>query len=75
MVKECTLNVGKLPVLGLSRNSVVRITERPDMTSAVNRGRKASNQTHEKHSDPDLNVSIVLCNCDTVCVIPNKNVN
>ena len=35
MVKECR------------RNSVVRITDRPDMTSAVYRGRKATNQTNK----------------------------
>ena len=35
MVKECILSTGKLPPEGLPRNSVVRITDRPDMTSAV----------------------------------------
>ena len=35
MAKECMLSTGKLPLGGLSRNSVVRINDRPDMTSAV----------------------------------------
>ena len=46
MVKECMLSTGKLPLGGLPRNSVVRIADCPDMTSAVHRGRQASNQTH-----------------------------
>ena len=41
MAKECTLSTGKLPVGGLPRNNMVKITltDRPDMTSAVNWGR------------------------------------
>ena len=39
-----TLNTGKLPPGGLPRNSVVRLTGHPDMTSAVYHGRKALNQ-------------------------------
>ena len=38
MVKECILSTGKLLLGGLPRNSVVRITDRPDMTSVVYRG-------------------------------------
>ena len=45
MAKECTLSTGKLPPRGLPRNSVVRITDRPDMTSDVHCGHKAANQT------------------------------
>ena len=44
MAKECALCNGKMPLGGLTRNSVVRITYRPDMTSAVDHGRKASTQ-------------------------------
>ena len=48
MAKECMLSTGKLPLGGLPRNSVVRITGRPDMTthdlSCCYRGRKATNQ-------------------------------
>ena len=39
---------GYLPRRGLLRNSVDMITDRPDMTSAVDRGRKASTQTNEQ---------------------------
>ena len=35
MVKGCALSTGYLPRGGLPRNSVDRITDRPDMTSAV----------------------------------------
>ena len=48
MVKGCVLSTGYLPGGGLPRNSVDRITDRPDMTSAVDRGRKASTQTNKK---------------------------
>ena len=30
-------------------NSLDRVTDRPDMTSAVDRGRKASNQTNKQN--------------------------
>ena len=42
MAKECTLSTGKLPLGGLPGNicSVVRITDRPDMTSAGYHGRE-----------------------------------
>ena len=42
MAKGCALSTGYLPRGGLPRNSVDRITDRPDMSSAVDRGRKAS---------------------------------
>ena len=44
MANECKLSTGKLPIGGLPRNSVVRIADHPDMTSAIHRGRKALNQ-------------------------------
>ena len=47
MVKECTLSTGKLPLGGLPGNSVVRVTDRPDMILAIYRGRKAPTQTNE----------------------------
>ena len=46
--KGCALSTGYLPQGGLPRNSVDRITDRPDMTSAVDRGRKASTQTKNR---------------------------
>ena len=48
MVKGCALSTGNLPRGGLSRNSVDRITDRPDMTSAGDRGCKASTQTNKQ---------------------------
>ena len=42
MVKECALRTGNLPWGGLLRNIVDRIIDRPDMTSAVEDGRKTS---------------------------------
>ena len=47
MAKGCALSTGYLPRGGLPRNSVNRITDRPDMTSAFDRGRKASTQTNK----------------------------
>ena len=46
----CALSTGYLPRGGLPRNNMDRITDRPDITSAVDRGRKASTQTiKQKH--------------------------
>ena len=48
MAKGCALSTGYLPRRGLHRNSVDRVTDRPDMTSDVDRGRKASTQTNKQ---------------------------
>ena len=48
MAKGCALSTGYLPRGGLPRNSVDRITDRPDMTSAVDRGRKTLTQTNKQ---------------------------
>ena len=48
MAKGCALSNGYMPRGGLPRNSVDRITDRPDMTSTVDRGRKASTQTNKQ---------------------------
>ena len=48
MAKRCALSTGNLLRGGLPRNSLDRITDRPDMTSAVYSGRRASIQT-KKH--------------------------
>ena len=48
MAKRCALSTCNLLLGGLSRNSVDRITDRPDMTSAVYRGRKVSTQTNKQ---------------------------
>ena len=48
MAKGRALSTGYLPRGGLPRNSVDRITDRPDMTSAVDRGRKELIQTNKQ---------------------------
>ena len=48
MAKRCALSTGNLLRGGLPRNSVDRITDHPDMTSALYRGRKASTQTNKQ---------------------------
>ena len=47
MAKECRLSTGKVPLRVLPRDSVVRITDSPNMTSAVYSGCKATYQTNE----------------------------
>ena len=47
MAKKCTLSTSKLPVGGLPKNSVVRITDCRDMTAAYH-GRKSTYQTITK---------------------------
>ena len=49
MGKRWTLSTGNLPQGGLPRNNVDRITDRPNMTSAVDRGRKALTQTNKQN--------------------------
>ena len=44
MAKGWALSISNLPRGGLPRNSEDRITDRPDMTSAVDRERKALTQ-------------------------------
>ena len=44
MAKGWALSTGNLPRGGLPRNSVDRITDCPEMTSAVDGGRKAQTQ-------------------------------
>ena len=44
MAEGWALSTGNLPRGGLSRNSVDRITDRPDTTSAFDRGHKALTQ-------------------------------
>ena len=58
MAKECTLSTGKQPPGGLSRNSVVMVNDRPAMTSAVYRGRKATNQIKHKLLRPVIDPEI-----------------
>ena len=50
MAKECALSTGYLPRGGLPRNLVDRITDRPDMTSGVDRGRKSINPNKQRNT-------------------------
>ena len=52
MAKRCAFSTGNLLRGGLPRNSVDRITDRPNMTSAVYHGCKASTQTKNKNIIP-----------------------
>ena len=52
MANGCALSTGYLPRGGLPRNSMDRITDRPDMTSAVDHGCKASIQTNKQNTVP-----------------------
>ena len=61
MAKGYALSTGYLPRGGLPRNSVDRITDRPDMTSADDRGRKASTQTNKKYVISDKNILFTVC--------------
>ena len=56
MAKGCGLSTGYLPRGGLPRNSVDRITDRPDMTSAVDRGCKVSSQTNKSIDQCGVNM-------------------
>ena len=56
MAKGCALSTGYLPRGGLPKNIVDRITDRPDMTSAVDRGHKASTQTNKQTNKRSKNV-------------------
>ena len=38
MIKECALKTGNLPVGGLPRNSMVKVTDHPNMTSVFING-------------------------------------
>ena len=66
MAKGCALSSGYLPRGGLPRNSVYRITDRPDMTSAVDRGRKESTQPktvdrgRKESTQPKKHLKIIL---------------
>ena len=56
MAKGWALSTGNLPRGGLPRNSVDRITDRPDMTSTVDSGRKAlTQQQQQQQYKLDLN--------------------
>ena len=57
MAKGWAINTGNLPRGGFPMNSEDRITDRPDMTSAVVRGRKALTQQQQ-------HVKVQICHID-----------
>ena len=59
--KECALSTGNLPRGGLPRYSVDRITDRPDMTLAVDCGRKALTQPNNPAILTELDI---ICTCN-----------
>ena len=59
MAKGLALSTCNLPRGGLPRNSVDRITDRPDMTSAVDRGRKALIQLNSSVMNMYVSFSVV----------------
>ena len=48
MAKEFTLSTRKLPLGGLPRNNMVRLTDGRDMTLAADCGRKTINQINKQ---------------------------
>ena len=60
MAKRCALSTGNLPRGGLPRNSVDRITDRPDMTLAVYHGRKASTQTNKNKTNVKVSTDVPM---------------
>ena len=54
--------VNRLGGLSLPRKSVVRLTDRPDMTSDVYRGRKTTNQRNQQ-----VFIQRVRDNCQEFC--------
>ena len=75
MAKECILSTGKPPLGGLPRNSVVRTTDRPDMTLAVYCDRKASTQTNKSPTSTSFHVFFgllcaITCNLCTSAIQP-----
>ena len=59
--------VNRLGGLSLPRKSVVRLTDRPDMTLAVYRGRKTTNQQNQQ--EPFNKVVLMMIYQNTVCVV------
>ena len=52
--------VNRLGGLSLLRKSVVMLTDRPDMTLNIYRGRKTTMQQHQQQKNPPAAVSIQL---------------
>ena len=72
MGKECKLSICKLLLGGLPRNSVVWITDSPNVISAVYRGCKATNQIN-KQTKTFLNFQVRVQGFDYVGVGNSTN--
>ena len=59
--KRCALSTGYLPRGGLPRDSVDRITDRPNMTSTVDRGRKAKQTVFLLFANTSLIKTVLIC--------------
>ena len=73
MVKECALSTGNLPWGGLLRNIVDRITDRPDMTSAVDHGCKASAQPNRTLLKPFIHGHVLRIRKFCIYILNAKN--
>ena len=51
--RKCALSIGSLSSRGLPRNIVARLTDRPDMTLAIDRGRIALTQPIHSVTESD----------------------
>ena len=60
--------VNRLGGLSLPRKSVVRLTDRPDMTLDVYRGRKTTMQQQQQHTHT-LSYMIMMTLNDNICLI------
>ena len=72
--RKCALSTGSLPLGGLPRNNVTRITDCPDITLAVDHGCKALNQpTNQQYGYHPIGYIVVLWiefdGCRLSCVI------
>ena len=64
MAKECTLNIGKLPPGGLPRNTVVKTTDCPELTSAVTMDvKQKSKQTNNPVKNKKTYFLLTKLNC------------
>ena len=56
--------VNRLGGLSLPRKSVVRLTDRPDMTLDVYRGRKTTIQQQQRQAIVEIHDCMYTCICD-----------
>ena len=75
MANEFTLNIGKLLLGSMPRSSVLRITDSPDMTSAVYFGRKATNQINNQMKQLNKEEQEMLPNLNHINYEMSPNLN